>query len=68
MEQQTIHYLIRQDGTVEERVTGVAGDVCENLTRDLEKKLGDLERRVQTSDYYKSKETNVSLQHNQAQA
>ena len=67
MSKQSIRFRIRQDGKVEERVEGVVGDACESLTRDLEKKLGDLERRIHTSDYYKAQKdvTNVSLQHNQ---
>tara|TARA_B100001250_G_scaffold4404_1_gene3717 strand:- start:1371 stop:1583 length:213 start_codon:yes stop_codon:yes gene_type:complete len=67
MAKQTIKYTIKQDGTVEEQVEGVYGDVCENLTKDLERKLGDLESRVHTSDYYQSLENkeNVPLQHHQ---
>ena len=42
MSKKTIRFTIRQDGKVEERVEGIRGDTCESLTRDLEKKLGDL--------------------------
>tara|TARA_B100000131_G_scaffold184784_1_gene178018 strand:- start:1832 stop:2047 length:216 start_codon:yes stop_codon:yes gene_type:complete len=68
-DKQSIRFKIRQDGIVEEKVEGVAGDACENLTKDLEKKLGDLTRRIHTSDYYKSQNTvsDVTLQHNQDQ-
>ena len=66
--QQTLRFKISQDGKVEERVEGVKGDTCESLTRDLEKKLGDLEKRIHTSEYYKQNEvSNVTLQHNQDQ-
>ena len=65
-DKQTITFKIRQDGIVEERVDGVKGDVCENLTKDLEAKLGDLTRRIHTSEYYQKKE-NVTLQHDQNQ-
>ena len=69
MSKQSIRFRIRQDGKVEERVEGVAGDTCESLTKDLEKKLGDLESRIHTSDYYlKAPNKNVTLQHNQDQA
>ena len=47
-------------------VEGVAGDACENLTKDLEAKLGDLTRRIHNSEYYQKQE-NVTLQHNQDQ-
>ena len=53
MPKQTIKYTIKQDGTVTEEVQGAFGDTCINLTRDLEKKLGDLETRVHTSEYFK---------------
>jgi hypothetical protein len=65
-DKQTITFKIRQDGVVEERVDGVKGDVCENLTKDLEAKLGDLTRRIHKSEYYQKQE-NVTLQHDQNQ-
>ena len=68
MPKQTIKYTIRQDGTVTEEVQGAFGDTCLNLTRDLEKKLGDLETRVHTSEYFKQTIENtedVTLQHHQ---
>ena len=69
MSKQSIRFRIRQDGKVEERVEGIVGDACESLTKDLEKKLGDLETRIHTSDYYlKQPNKNVTLQHNQDQA
>ena len=37
MDKQTITFKVRQDGIVEERVDGVKGDVCENLTKDSSK-------------------------------
>ena len=68
MPKQTIKYTIKQDGTVTEEVQGAFGDTCLNLTRDLEKKLGDLETRVHTSEYFKQTIENtedVPLQHHQ---
>ncbi len=68
MPKQTIKYTIKQDGTVTEEVQGAFGDTCINLTRDLEKKLGDLETRVHTSEYFKQTIENtedVTLQHHQ---
>ena len=65
-DKQTITFKIRQDGVVEERVDGVKGDVCENLTKDLKAKLGDLTRRIHKSEYYQKQE-NVTLQHDQNQ-
>ena len=68
MSKKSIRFTIRQDGKVEEKVEGGRGDTCESLTRDLEKKLGDLENRIHTAEYYKQNEvSDVTLQHNQNQ-
>ena len=60
-----IRFTIKQDGTVIEQVEGVYGSNCENLTSNIEEKLGEVYFKESTSDYYnKSKivETqNVSL-------
>ena len=62
---ETIRFTIKQDGTVIEQVEGVYGSNCENLTSNIEEKLGEVYFKESTSDYYnKSKilETqNVSL-------
>ena len=62
---ETIRFTIKQDGTVIAQVEGVYGSNCENLTSNIEEKLGEVYFKESTSDYYnKSKivETqNVSL-------
>ena len=40
MKQQSIKFSIKQDGTVTEEVMGAVGKECENLTRNIEEKLG----------------------------
>jgi hypothetical protein len=50
--QETIKYTIRQDGYVTQEVFNVPGAACVDLTEDIEIKLGDLENRVYTSEYY----------------
>ena len=52
MKKETIKYTIRQDGNVTEEVFNVPGTDCLNITDDIEIKLGDLEQRVYTADYY----------------
>tara|TARA_R100000908_G_C3693363_1_gene106798 strand:+ start:322 stop:549 length:228 start_codon:yes stop_codon:yes gene_type:complete len=66
MSKKTLKFNIRQDGTVTEEVIGVTGDVCENLTAEIEKKLGALQNRVHKAEYYQQQNTekNVTLQHN----
>tara|TARA_B100000945_G_scaffold42483_1_gene28752 strand:- start:130 stop:354 length:225 start_codon:yes stop_codon:yes gene_type:complete len=49
---ETIKYTISQDGNVKEEVFNVTGDVCIDLTKDIEIKLGDLEQQVYTAEYY----------------
>mgnify|MGYP001358530344 FL=1 len=61
MPEESIKYSIRQDGKVTQEVFNVPGDVCLNLTEDLEIKLGDLEQRVFTSDYYKQPNLNEDI-------
>ncbi len=56
---ETIKYTIRQDGNVTEEVINVPGTACLDLTEDLEIKLGDLERRVYTADYYQYQNQNL---------
>ena len=49
---ETIRFTIRQDGTVLEKVEGVYGSNCENLTSNIEEKLGVVDFKESTSDYY----------------
>ncbi len=54
MEQQIIRFRIHQDGTVEELVEGVTGSSCQELTKNIENKLGEVEFRKDTADLYRS--------------
>ena len=46
--------MIRQDGTVTEEVIGAVGNECENLTRNIEEKLGVVQRVEHKAEYYQS--------------
>ena len=61
MPEESIKYSIRQDGKVTQEVFNVTGDACLNLTEDLEIKLGDLEQRVFTTDYYQQPNLNEDI-------
>jgi len=63
MAQETIKFIIKQDGTVTEEVLGVYGDACEKLTERIEEKLGVVQYREPTADHYQTQTTeeNVSL-------
>ena len=54
MSQQTIKFTIKQDGTVTEEVIGAVGNECENLTRNIEEKLGVVQRVEYKSEYYQA--------------
>ena len=57
MPQQIIKFTIKQDGTVTEEVIGVVGNECENLTKNIEEKLGVVQRVEHKPEYYQQKQT-----------
>ena len=64
MAQQSIKFTIKQDGTVTEEVIGAVGNECESLTKNIEEKLGVVQRVEHKPEYYEQKQTteeNVSL-------
>ena len=64
MAQQSIKFIIQQDGTVTEEVFGAVGNECESLTKNIEEKLGVVQRVERKPEYYQQKQTteeNVSL-------
>lgn len=58
---ETIKFIIRQDGTVIEEVMEVESGDCINLTESIEEALGSVVTREYKPEYY----NNVALQHNQ---
>tara|TARA_B100000131_G_scaffold124426_1_gene121560 strand:- start:154 stop:387 length:234 start_codon:yes stop_codon:yes gene_type:complete len=74
-EQQTIKFTISQDGIVSEEVIGVIGNECENITRSIEEKLGNVTYVETKPEYYLAQPienfwkntTDVTLQHDQDQ-
>ena len=63
MPQQQIKFTIRQDGLVSEEVLGVVGDACQDLTKSIEEKLGEVTYIETKPEYYQQE--NVRLQHDQ---
>ncbi len=64
MAQRSIKFTIKQDGTVIEEVMGAVGNECENLTKKIEERLGQVERREHKAEYYQQNQTlnqNVTL-------
>ena len=60
-EQQTIKFTIRQDGLVTEEVFGAVGNECQDITKSIEEKLGNVTYLETKPEYYQQE--NVSLQH-----
>jgi hypothetical protein len=60
-DRQQIEFIIKPDGSVEERVTGVAGSSCEDITKAIEQALGEVTGREHTPDYYREQETGGSV-------
>ena len=59
----TIRFSIKQDGTVTEEVTGAVSNECEQLTKLIEDRLGNVTQRLHKPEYYQQE--NVTLQYNQ---
>ena len=48
----SIKFVIKQDGTVTEEVIGAVGNECESLTKNIEEKLGVVQRVERKPEYY----------------
>lgn len=57
MPQRTVRFTIRPDGRVEERVEGVIGPACQQLTERLEAALGSVERQESTAEAFQQTKT-----------
>ena len=58
--QQKLKFTIRQDGLVTEEVFGTVGNECQDITKSIEEKLGNVTYVETKPEYY---QTNVTLQH-----
>ena len=65
MNQQKIKFTIRQDGLVTEEVFGAVGNECQDITKSIEEKLGNVTYIETKPEYYQQE--NVTLQHDQDQ-
>ena len=59
--QHTLKFTIRQDGLVTEEVFGAVGNECQDITKSIEEKLGNVTYVETKPEYYQN---NVTLQHN----
>ena len=58
--QHTLKFTIRQDGLVTEEVFGTVGNECQDITKSIEEKLGNVNYVETKPEYYQN---NVTLQH-----
>ncbi|AGY56321.1 DUF2997 domain-containing protein [Gloeobacter kilaueensis] len=56
-----IEFIIHPDGRVEERVEGVTGNSCSELTRSIEQALGHTCHTQLTAEYYQQAQVSQSL-------
>jgi len=63
MAQQSIKFIISQDGTVTEEVIGAVGNECESITKNIEERLGEVQRVERKPEYYQQQtvEKDVTL-------
>ena len=67
MPQKTLRFKIHQDGRVEETVEGFTGISCNEATKDLEKALGEVTVKNQSSDAFISNQNeNLKQQNNES--
>ncbi|NBD15112.1 MAG: DUF2997 domain-containing protein [Cyanobacteria bacterium] len=52
MSMETLEFIIRPDGRVEEKVTGIVGNSCTEVTAAIEAQLGQVVSQEQTSEYF----------------
>lgn len=69
MNMETLEFIIYPDGRVQEKVTGIVGASCQEVTAAIEAQLGIVLSQEHTSEYFaqtvnQSAETNTSVQSN----
>ena len=65
-EQTKLKFSIRQDGLVSEEVIGVVGNACQDLTKLIEERIGEVTYVETKPEYYQNQlQKDVTLQHNQ---
>lgn len=55
MSMETLEFIIFPDGRVQEKVTGIVGKSCEEVTKAIEAQLGRVIKQQKTGEYYEEK-------------
>ncbi len=63
MAMETLEFIIYPDGRVQEKVTGIVGKSCQEVTKAIEEQLGRVVSQKKTGEYYEQKvETDNQIQ------
>jgi Protein of unknown function (DUF2997) len=63
---ETLEFVIYPDGRVEEKVTGIVGSSCQEVTAAIEAQLGRVISQEETSEYFAQQQNQSSRTTNQA--
>ncbi|BAQ65177.1 DUF2997 domain-containing protein [Geminocystis sp. NIES-3709] len=55
MTMETLEFIIFPDGRVQEKVTGIIGKSCQEVTKAIESQLGRVIYQEKTGEYYEEK-------------
>ena len=55
MAMETLEFIIYPDGRVKEKVTGIVGKSCQEVTAAIEAQLGRIISQQKTGEYYEQK-------------
>ena len=64
---ETLEFVIYPDGRVQEKVTGIIGSSCAEVTAAIEAKLGLVLKQENTSDYFAQNQALETFVTNNAQ-
>lgn len=65
MSMETLEFVIYPDGRVEEKVTGIVGSSCQEVTAAIEAQLGRVVSQEKTSEYFSQKQGHSAQTTNQ---
>ncbi len=63
---ETLEFIIHPDGRVEEKVTGIIGKSCAEVTAAIESQLGRVVSNEKTSEYFLQKVEQNNQNYNQS--
>ena len=65
MTMETLEFIIYPDGRVKEKVTGIVGKSCQEVTAAIEEQLGRVVSQQKTGEYFEQKVETDNQIHNQ---